>query len=106
MPEVTYRQPDGSARTVNLPVGHSVMEGAVRNNMRGIDAECGGNGACATCHVFVDPDWFERTGEISMLEDAMLVLAKDVRPTSRLSCQISMTQALDGLIVEIPASQR
>ena len=106
MPKVTYRQRDGSDRSVDLAVGHSVMEGAIRNNMPGIDAECGGGCACATCHVYVDPDWMERAGEPSSLEDAMLMLARNRRPGSRLSCQVRMTADLDGLRVEIPESQR
>lgn len=106
MPSVVYRQRDGSERAVALAVGDSVMQGAVRNNMRGIDAECGGNCACATCHVYVDPEWMERAGTPSEIEAAMLTVAYDPRPTSRLSCQITMTDALDGLVVEIPRQQR
>ena len=106
MPQVIYRQRDGTDRSIDLGIGYSVMEGAVRNNMPGVDAECGGNCACATCHVYVDPAWIERVGEASMLEDSMLVLARDRRPNSRLSCQIRMTAELDGLQVEIPQSQR
>ena len=106
MPQVIYRQRDGTDRSIDLGIGYSIMEGAVRNNMPGVDAECGGNCACATCHVYVDPAWTERVGEASMLEDSMLVLARDRRPNSRLSCQIRMTAELDGLQVEIPQSQR
>ena len=106
MPSVTYRQHDGSEWLVPLPIGDSIMQGAVRNNMRGIDAECGGNCACATCHVYVDPEWMERIGTPSAMEQAMLMVAHDPRPTSRLSCQIVMTEALDGLVVEIPHRQR
>ena len=106
MPQVIYRQRDGTERSVELPIGYSVMEGAIRGNMPGIEAECGGSCACATCHVYVDPEWIDKVGESSALEDAMLVLARDRRPNSRLSCQISMTAELAGLIVEIPASQR
>ena len=82
------------------------MEGALRNNIPGIDAECGGGCACATCHVHVDEAWIDRLEEKSMIEDAMLVLAHDADHTSRLSCQIRMTDALDGLIVRIPSRQR
>ena len=106
MPNVTYRQRDGSERVVALAVGDSVMQGAVRNNMRGIDAECGGGCACATCHIYVDAKWMERAGAPSAIEEAMLTVVRDPRPTSRLSCQIMMTEALDGLVVEIPGQQR
>ena len=106
MPDVVYRQPDGSERRVAVPIGHSVMEGAIRNNVPGIVAECGGNCACGTCHVFVDAMWIDRLAEKAMLEDAMLMVVPDLRPNSRLSCQIAMTETLDGLTVEIPERQR
>lgn len=106
MPKVIYRQRDGTEKRIDLAIGHSIMEGAVQNNMPGIDAECGGNCACATCHVYIDAGWFDKVGEKSSLEDAMLILAPDLKPNSRLSCQIAMRADLEGMIVEIPQSQR
>lgn len=78
------------------------MEGAVRNNVPGIDADCGGACACATCHVYVDEAWKNQIGEAGVLEASMLEFAEDVRPTSRLSCQIRLSEAFDGLIVHLP----
>ena len=82
------------------------MEGAVKNRIRGIDADCGGACACATCHVYVDDNWREKTGKPSAMEESMLDFAESVEPNSRLSCQIKVTDALDGLIVRLPFSQR
>jgi 2Fe-2S ferredoxin len=82
-----------------------VMEGAVRNNIPGIDADCGGACACATCHVYVDEAWREKTGERSAMEDSMLDFAENVADNSRLSCQIRVTDALDGLVVKMPEDQ-
>lgn len=81
------------------------MEGAVKNNIPGIDADCGGACACATCHVYVDPDWTERTGTASAMEESMLDFAENVEPNSRLSCQIKVSDDLNGLIVRMPESQ-
>lgn len=85
--------------------GLSVMEGAVKNGVPGIDAECGGACSCATCHVFVDPAWVHKTGERSPTEEAMLDFADGVAPNSRLSCQVRVTDALDGLVVRLPECQ-
>ncbi|MDB5439408.1 MAG: 2Fe-2S ferredoxin, partial [Caulobacteraceae bacterium] len=82
-----------------------VMEGAIRNNVPGIDADCGGACACATCHVYVDEAWRAATGTASVMEESMLDFAQDQRPESRLSCQIRVTPALDGLVVRLPESQ-
>jgi 2Fe-2S ferredoxin len=82
------------------------MEGAVKNNVIGIDADCGGACACATCHVYVEEAWLDRTGMPSAIEQSMLDFAKDVEPNSRLSCQIKVTDALDGLVVRMPESQQ
>jgi 2Fe-2S ferredoxin len=84
----------------------SVMEGAVRNGVPGIDAECGGACACATCHVYVDPTWQQKTGAQQELEAGMLDFGADVQPNSRLSCQIRVTEELDGLVVYLPKTQR
>ena len=85
--------------------GLSVMEGAIRNNVPGIDADCGGACACATCHVYVDDAWREIVGGPSPMEEDMLDFGYDVRPNSRLSCQIKVTDELDGLVVRIPERQ-
>ena len=105
MPKITYVEHTGKEHTVDVPVGQSLMEGAVKNAIPGIDADCGGACACATCHVYVDPEWAGKTGEASGMEQSMLDFAADVEPTSRLSCQIKVTADLDGLIVRMPASQ-
>ncbi|MCK8783152.1 2Fe-2S iron-sulfur cluster-binding protein [Roseomonas sp. NAR14] len=106
MPTITYVQPDGTRREVEAPVGSTVMLAAVRNNVRGIDAECGGALACATCHVYVDPAWMDRIPPAGEDEADMLEgVAGERRETSRLSCQINVDAALDGLVVEIPAEQ-
>ena len=105
MPKITFIQPDETAQTVEVALGWSVMEGAVRNLVPGIDADCGGACACATCHVYVDPAWAATLPAKSDMEDAMLDFAQDVRPTSRLSCQLRVTSEMDGLVVRVPASQ-
>ena len=105
MVKITYVEPDGSEQTLDGDEGFSVMELAVRNGVVGIEADCGGACACATCHVYVDADWFERTGAPQDMELEMLEFAVDPRPTSRLSCQIRLTAALEGLRVSVPESQ-
>ena len=105
MVTVTYIQHSGETHVVEVKPGLSVMEGAVRNNVPGIDADCGGACACATCHVYVDPDWLEKTGKAAAMEESMLDFAEGVEPNSRLSCQIPVTSELDGLIVRLPQSQ-
>jgi 2Fe-2S ferredoxin len=106
MPKITYIQPDGAQTVVEAKAGWSVMEGAIKNRVRGIDADCGGACACATCHVYVDEAWREKTGSPSAMEESMLDFAEGVEPNSRLSCQIKVTAELDGLIVRLPESQR
>lgn len=105
MPKLTFVEANGERHTVDAPSGSTVMEVALRNNVPGIDAECGGACSCATCHVYVDPDWSEAVGGPSPMEEDMLDFAFDIRPTSRLSCQIKMGDALDGLVVELPERQ-
>ncbi len=105
MAKITYIQSDGSQQSVEADIGMTVMETAKKNDIEGIEAECGGACACATCHVYVDEAWREKTGGPSEMEEDMLDFAFEVRPTSRLSCQIKMTEALDGLIVRIPDKQ-
>ena len=103
---ITYVEFGGTAHRVEVADGLSVMEGAVDHGVPGIDAECGGNRACATCAVFVDEAWRARTGDPDEMEAGMLEFAKRTEPGARLSCQIAVTAALDGLVVRLPASQR
>ena len=105
MAKITYIEFDGTPHTAEVKPGLSVMEGAIRNNIPGIDADCGGACACATCHVYVDEAWREKTGQQSAMEESMLDFAENVEPNSRLSCQIRVTDALDGLVVRMPESQ-
>ena len=107
MPKVVYIQHDGRRHEVDVPVGTSVMRGAVDNGIRGIDGDCGGECACATCHVYVDAPWLDKVGRVAAgsQEAGMLDLAAGLRPNSRLSCQIAMTPALDGLTVRLPEGQ-
>lgn len=105
MPKITYIEFNGTPHEVEVSTGLSVMEGAINNSVPGIEAECGGCCSCATCHVYVDPDWKEITGKADALERDMLESVMDLRETSRLSCQISVTDEMDGLIVELPELQ-
>jgi ferredoxin, 2Fe-2S len=105
MAKVTYIEHDGTAHVIEVKSGLTVMEGAVKNNLPGIDADCGGACACATCHVYVNEDWLEKTGRRSAMEESMLDFAEDVQENSRLSCQIKVSDALDGLVVTMPESQ-
>ena len=105
MPKITYIEHNGSEHVIDVKSGLSVMEGAVKNNIPGIDADCGGACACATCHVYVDAAWVDKTGAKSAMEESMLDFAENVEPTSRLSCQIKVTDQLDGLVVRMPESQ-
>ena len=105
MTKVTFIDTSGHARTVEAQVGSTVMETALRNSVPGIEAECGGACACATCHVYVAPEWTEKTGKSSQMEEDMLDFAFEVRPNSRLSCQIKVSEELDGLVVTTPAKQ-
>jgi 2Fe-2S ferredoxin len=106
MARITFIQNDGVERTVEAEPGMTVMEAAVRNSIPGIAAECGGACACATCHVYVDEGWLAKTGGPAPMEEDMLDFAFDIRPSSRLSCQIKVTEALEGLVVRMPESQR
>ncbi len=101
MPTVVYVQPDGTREEIEVPVGYSVMEGATMNGVAGIVAECGGACSCATCHAYVEPAWTDRLPEMDDLEDAMLDSANERRETSRLTCQLSVTEELDGLTVTV-----
>ncbi|MBV1695608.1 MAG: 2Fe-2S iron-sulfur cluster binding domain-containing protein [Hyphomicrobiales bacterium] len=105
MAKITYIQGDGTSQTVEAESGLTVMEAAKKNSVVGIEAECGGACACATCHVYVDAAWREKVGKPSEMEEDMLDFAFDVREESRLSCQIKVTAALDGLVVRVPDKQ-
>ena len=107
MPKVTYISPRGDAREIDVPVGTTVMSAALKNGIDGIVAECGGVCMCSTCHVFVDEKFYGQLPPANDTEEAVLeIAAVERRPTSRLSCQIKVTDALDGLIVRIPEKQR
>jgi ferredoxin, 2Fe-2S len=105
MARITYILHDGTEHTVEAEPGMTVMEAAVKNGIPGIAAECGGACACATCHIYVTEAWREATGSPEQMEEDMLDFAFDVRSESRLSCQIKITDALDGLVVRIPEKQ-
>ncbi len=105
MAKITFITSDGNRQEVDAESGSTVMEAAIKNAIPGIEAECGGACACATCHVYVDENWAEKTGSPEAMEEDMLDFAFDVRPTSRLSCQIKVADELDGLVVNIPEQQ-
>ena len=105
MPKVTFVKPDGEKLELEAENGLTLMEVAVKNAVPGIDADCGGACACATCHVYVEPSWYEKTGEPQAMEESMLDFASEKQDTSRLSCQITLSDALDGLVVTLPDDQ-
>jgi 2Fe-2S ferredoxin len=105
MIKITFIDAEGTSREVEAEEGATVMETAVRNGIPGIEAECGGACSCATCHVYVDEEWEAATGQPQPMEEDMLDFAFDVRPNSRLSCQIRVRQELDGLVVRTPTRQ-
>ena len=105
MAKITFIQHTGTEQTVEGIPGMSVMETAIKHQIPGIDADCGGACACATCHVYVEPEWTARTGARNPMEEDMLDFAFDVRDSSRLSCQIKVSDGLDGLRVKVPEKQ-
>lgn len=105
MPKITFISHAGQTTTIDAAVGMSVMRAAVMNAVDGIDAECGGACACATCHVIVEPAWADKLPQPATMEEDTLELVTDQQPTSRLSCQIILTEAMDGLTVRTPAKQ-
>ena len=105
MPKIKYIDDSGKEHDADVPAGWSLMEGAVKNLVPGIDADCGGACACDTCHVYVDPDWLAKLPPKQEMEETMLDFAQEVKPNSRLSCQIAVTPELDGLIVRTPKTQ-
>ncbi len=105
MPKITFIEHDNTVHDVEADLGETIMEAAMRGGVSGIVAECGGSCTCATCHIYVDDAWVEKTGERSLEEDEQLDNAYDVRANSRLSCQIKMTEELDGILVRTPSYQ-
>ena len=105
MPKITYNTHDNDTYTIEVQNGLTVMEGAVQNDVPGIDADCGGGMACATCHVYVKEDWFNRLPKKEDGEEDMLDMAFEPKPNSRLSCQIIVSDDLDGLVVDMPEKQ-
>jgi 2Fe-2S ferredoxin len=105
MPKVIYVEPDGTVREIQARSGATVMETAVDNDVQGIVAECGGACSCATCHVYVDEEWVDKLTPPEPQEDGMLDCVIDRQPNSRLSCQIELTEELDGLRVRVPDAQ-
>ena len=105
MAKITYIQSEGKSQTIDVSNGLSVMEGAVQNDISGIDADCGGGMACATCHVYVQDEWFDKLPTKEDGEEDMLDMAFEPKKNSRLSCQLIITDELDGLTVSIPSKQ-
>ena len=105
MPKITYIEQNGKSHVVEVPKGFSVMEGAVQNNIPGIDADCGGSCACATCHVYVDEKWFSKLPNKENAEEDMLDMAFEPNKFSRLGCQIVISNDLDGMVVKMPSKQ-
>src|SRR5882762_7712028 len=105
MPKIKYIEHNAKEHEIEVPEGWSVMEGAVKLLIPGIDADCGGACACATCQVYVDAEWEAKLPPKSEMEETMLDFAPDVKPNSRLSCQLRMTAALDGIVMRLPKSQ-
>ena len=101
MAKITYIENNGKTHSVEVAEGLTVMEGAVQNNIPGIDADCGGGMACATCHVYIDDKWLHKLDPIDDDEESMLDQAFDVKKNSRLSCQIQLSEELDGLELEL-----
>ena len=101
MPKVVYITGDGERHEVEVENGYSVMEGAINNNIDGIVAECGGACACATCHAYIDEAWFGKLAEMDDMEDSMLDAAYERKDNSRLTCQIEISDELDGLVVHV-----
>ena len=105
MVKVNFIEFNGTEHMVEADVGTTVMESAINNGIPGIDADCGGACACATCHVYVDKEWLNKTGEADDMETDMLDFAFDVEENSRLSCQIKISDDLDGLVIKLPEKQ-
>ena len=105
MPKITYIDSNGNSKTIDVANGLSVMEGAIQNNIPGIDADCGGGMACATCHVYVKEEWLNKLEKPEDAEQDMIDMAFEPKKNSRLSCQLIVSDKLDGLIVTTPSKQ-
>ena len=105
MPKITYKDNQGNSKTIEVEKGLSVMEGAIQNNIPGIDADCGGSMACATCHVYVKEEWFNKLPKKEDGEEDMLDMAFEPKKNSRLSCQLMVSDQFDGLVVNLPEKQ-
>ena len=105
MPKITYKDFQGNSKTIEVENGLTVMEGAIQNNISGIDADCGGSMACATCHVYVEEKWLNKIQKAEEAEEDMIDMAFEPKKNSRLSCQIIVTDELDGLVVNTPTKQ-
>lgn len=105
MVKVTFKSFQGEERTVDAESGISLMEAAVRNSVAGIDGDCGGACACATCHVYVSSEWADKVGAITDMEKSMLEFVESNADSSRLACQITVSEALDGIVVDMPEAQ-
>jgi ferredoxin, 2Fe-2S len=105
MTKVIFIDHDGNNYQINANQGDSLMEAAISNNVPGIDADCGGLCACGTCHVFVELNWLSKVGERSEMEDSMLEYTENVKSNSRLSCQITISEELEGLTIKLPEEQ-
>ena len=105
MPKITYKDFQGGSKTIEVEKGLSVMEGAIQNDIIGIDADCGGSMACATCHVYVEEKWLNKIQKAEEAEEDMIDMAFEPKKNSRLSCQLIVSEELDGLIVTTPSKQ-
>jgi 2Fe-2S ferredoxin len=105
MPKITLIEFNGNDHTIEAEVGNSLMQSVIDNAVPGIDADCGGACACGTCHCFIEGEWGTATGEADAMEEAMLGMRPDRADTSRLSCQIDVTQDMDGMVVRLPEFQ-
>ena len=105
MPKITYKDFQGNSKTIEVENGLTVMEGAIQNDIPGIDAACGGSMACATCHVYVEEKWLNKIQKAEEAEEDMIDMAFEPKKNSRLSCQLIVSEELDGLIVTTPSKQ-
>ena len=105
MPKITYIEHSGKSHEIEVPNGLTVMEGALQNNIPGIDADCGGSCACATCHVYIEEKWYNKLQKKEIAEEDMLDMAFEPKKNSRLSCQLMVSEQLDGLVVDLPEKQ-
>ena len=105
MPKITYKDKEGNSKTIEVENGLSVMEGAIQNDISGIDADCGGAMACATCHVYVEEKWLDKLPKVDDAEADMIDMAHEPKKNSRLSCQLIISDELDGLVVTTPEKQ-